>query len=353
MKHLKRLHVVFISLVLISLLVATGVAESASAATKLKTTKINLTVNKTSKIVISGMIKGATYTYKSSNPKIATVTKAGVVKGIKPGTATITVNSIYKKKESRVGTMKVTVTSAKPTAIPTKKPTLAPTEAPVATPTVVPTQKPEPTPIPTDAKVIALTFDDGPNLTVTNVILNKLEKYDVVATFFLEGRKVNTSTKRNMQRILDLGSEIGNHSWDHPYFTKLTTEEMKKQVDDTNKIIFDMVGVTPKFFRPPYINVNDKVHKAIEMPFIAGVGASNEGAATPEQIAEDIIAKAKDGIIILLHDAPYAPNTPDSLDIIIPKLKEEGYVFVTVSQLFEHKGVDPNKKGQIWSQVTK
>lgn len=342
MKYLKKSTAVLCSILLICLMVATTVSENASAAAKLKSTKMNLTVNKTSQITINGKVKNATYTYKSSNTKIATVSKTGVVKGVKVGTAMITVNSTYQKKVTKVGTVKVTVKKA-------VKPTAVPTITPEVDPTITPTQAPEVT-----VKLVALTFDDGPSPNTTRDVLDKLKKHEVVASFFLLGKSITTNSKPIMERMLEMGCEINNHSWSHTNMTTLTAEEIKKEVEDTNQKIFEMVGVTPKFFRPPYIAVNATVYSSISLPFINGISCNDwDASVSAEKRAETVLSLVKDGSIILMHDSEGNKNTVKALDIIIPELKARGYEFVTVSQLFEYKGVDPNKKNMLWSQVTK
>jgi len=326
MKNFKRLAAVIFSLLLVCLFAVNGITKDASAASKLAVTSMKLTVNQTSKIVINDKNKKAAYTFKSSNTKVVTVSKSGEVKGIKAGTATITVNSTYNKKVSKVGSVKVTVKAAVP-------------KEPIDYST---------------AKLIALTFDDGPNLTTTPKVLDKLEKYGVVASFFLIGSKISDATKPVMERQLKDGCEINNHSWSHSYMTGMTADKIKKEIEDTNKKINDMVGITPKFFRPPYIAVNATMYSAIDLPFINGINGTDwDASVSAKKRADSILNQAKDGNIILMHDFDGNNNTVEALDTIIPELQKKGFVFVTVSQLFEYKGVDPNKENMIWSLVTK
>lgn len=128
MKNYKRFIALLSSFVLVAMIVFSGNPVVASAA-KLSSAKMNLTVNQTSKIKISNSNKKVTYTFKSSDTNVATVTKSGSVKGVNVGSATITVKSTLKKKISFVGTVKVTVkAAAKPTAVPTAAPTAAPAQ---------------------------------------------------------------------------------------------------------------------------------------------------------------------------------------------------------------------------------
>jgi peptidoglycan/xylan/chitin deacetylase (PgdA/CDA1 family) len=155
-----------------------------------------------------------------------------------------------------------------------------------------------------------------------------------------------------MKRELELGCDIDNHSWSHSNMTTLTAEQIKKEIEDTSNIIHDTVGVTPQFFRPPFILINDVMYDNIELPFICGINCLDwDASVTSEQRAEAILANAKDGDIILVHDFKDNYNTVNALDDIIQGLKDKGFVFVTISKLFELKGVDPKVRNKIWTNT--
>jgi peptidoglycan-N-acetylglucosamine deacetylase len=199
-----------------------------------------------------------------------------------------------------------------------------------------------------DDKVFALTFDDGPNTTTTPRVLDCLEKYNVVATFFLIGDHIDSTTESVMNRAVSLGCEIGNHSKTHSYMDKMTADQMKYEIKYTSDAIHRVTGKTPKFFRPPYIAVNDLMYKTIDLPFICGYNVTDwDPKVTPEERAQRVVEQAKDGAIVLLHDFDGNFNTVIALDSIIPKLKEQGYRFVTVSQLFKIKHVNPKAHAKI------
>ncbi|HHT96871.1 MAG TPA: polysaccharide deacetylase family protein [Clostridiales bacterium] len=204
----------------------------------------------------------------------------------------------------------------------------------------------------TNKKLVALTFDDGPNLTITPLILDKLETHGAIATFFLNGKYINDKTKEIMERQLKLGCELANHSWNHLDMKTLNKDEIKREVQKTNEIIYDKVGIEPAFFRPPYISVNDEMYDVIELPFINGINCNDwEPNFTAKERTEIILKKIKDGDIVLLHDFEGNDNTVNALDDIIEGLVEEEYNFVTVSQLFKYKNIDPNIKKKLWSNV--
>ena len=82
-----------------------------------------------------------------------------------------------------------------------------------------------------DVKYIALTFDDGPNATTTNDVIDKLEKYDIVASFFLIGNNINDESAKAVKRAYDLGCEINNHSRTHSNMTELSAEDIRAEFE--------------------------------------------------------------------------------------------------------------------------
>lgn len=192
-------------------------------------------------------------------------------------------------------------------------------------------------------KVIALTFDDGPNTTTTNEVLDKLEKYGIKASFFLVGNNITDESAKTVKRAYDLGCEINNHSRSHSNMTELSAEDIQAEYRYVDDKVFEITGEHTKFFRPPYIAVHQVMFDNIDVPFIAGIGASDwDDRMTAEKRAKTILKQAKDGDIILLHDMEGNSATVEALDTIIPELQAQGYKFVTVSELFEAKGITPD-----------
>lgn len=188
--------------------------------------------------------------------------------------------------------------------------------------------------------VIALTFDDGPNTTTTNQVLDLLVKYQVRASFFLIGNNINDESAKSVKRAYDLGCEINNHSRTHSYMDKMEAEDIKAEVQFVSDKVKEITGEPTVFFRPPYIAVNDTMYYSIDMPFICGVGCNDwDDSVTVERRLKMLNRTVKDGVIILLHDAQGNDKTVELLDTLIPRLLEEGYQFATVSELFEAKGV--------------
>ena len=205
----------------------------------------------------------------------------------------------------------------------------------------------------TSSKLIALTFDDGPSSTTTQ-ILDVLDKYGVKATFFLIGNQINSNTKSILQRQANSGHELANHSYSHSDMTTMSWSAIQSEINQTNNLIKSYTGQTPKFFRPPYISVNSTMYSAIDMAFIQGSMHNDwTGTSSASQIASSAVSSAKDGQIILLHDFNGNNNTVQALPTIIQNLKNQGYTFVTLSELFAAKGVNGNVDNKIWSTVTK
>lgn len=201
-------------------------------------------------------------------------------------------------------------------------------------------------------KVVALTFDDGPNTTTTNEVLDVLEKHKVVASFFLVGNNINDESAKSVKRAYDLGCEINNHSKTHGYMDKMTAEEIKAEFEYVDEKVLEITGEHTKFFRPPYIAVGDLMWENISVPFISGVGCNDwDNNVSVDRRVAVITKSVKDGGIILMHDAQGNSKTVEAIDKIIPALKEQGYKFTTVSGLFEAKGVTPVTQ-MIYSNVT-
>ncbi|MCV9900747.1 LysM peptidoglycan-binding domain-containing protein [Exiguobacterium sp. N5] len=200
----------------------------------------------------------------------------------------------------------------------------------------------------TTSKVVALTFDDGADGANTNKILDILAKNNVKATFFLTGSGANNHPQY-IKNIAAKGHQLGNHSYTHPDFTKLTATQMKSELDRTEALIKSLTGKTTKpIFRAPFGAVNSTV--------LSGVGASGYGytiqwnidtvdwkGLTASQINTKVQTNIKPGSIVLMHTGAGAPGTPLALPTMISQLKAKGYKFVTISQLLAYQNTSTNK----------
>lgn len=192
-----------------------------------------------------------------------------------------------------------------------------------------------------DKPVVALTFDDGPNTVTTVQVLNKLEEYGVTASFFLVGTNITDETKDIVKRAYDMGCEIDSHSKTHSYMNQMTADEIKEEISYVDDRLMEIIGKPAPFFRPPYIAVNDTMYQNIDKPFICGFGCDDwDPKVTIDERTERTLEQVQDGAIILLHDSYNNFKTVAALDKIIPALQEQGYQFVTVTELFNVKGVE-------------
>lgn len=202
-----------------------------------------------------------------------------------------------------------------------------------------------------EKKYIALTFDDGPSKDTTPALLEILKKYNVKASFFLMGRSITEETVKYAEMAYAMGCELCNHSENHKGMSSLSDEEIVEEVNIAEEKIKKITGKDTVFFRPPYIDYNNRMMELIDKIFICGDGAEDWVAEiSAEERFERITKQAKNGSVILLHDMEGNINTVKAVEMIIPKLIEEGYEFVTMSELFGKCGVKA-ERNVIYSNV--
>ncbi len=189
---------------------------------------------------------------------------------------------------------------------------------------------------------IALSFDDGPNTTITPRVLDLLEQHEIQASFFLIADNITPESARVARRAFEMGCDLENHSRTHGFMDKMTPEEVRREVRYCTEKIVDICGEAPAFFRPPYIAVNQALFDTVDLTFICGQGCEDwvpEVSAAKRE--RRILADAEDGQILLLHDMEGNVNTLEALKRVIPELKNRGCSFVTVPRLFREAGVTP------------
>ncbi len=183
-----------------------------------------------------------------------------------------------------------------------------------------------------EEKVVALTFDDGPSPFTTPKVLDALEKHQAKATFFIVGQMVRHREKI-LERIVADGNAIGNHTHRHAYHPDEATA--KDELRFCNQAIYRVVGFYPTLFRPPG-GVQDswtaRLAKSEGMASIIWTGSSADTATTsPEVVYKNVIAAARPGAIILMHDVK--EHTAAAVPAILDKLQKEGYRCVTVPEM--------------------
>lgn len=193
-------------------------------------------------------------------------------------------------------------------------------------------------------KLIALTFDDGPNYN-TNKVLDILEENNVPATFFVLGNRIK-GNENILKRMVSSKMEIGNHTFNHLLLTKYKEDKVKSEINNTSNLIFEVTGKYPTLFRPSYGSCNKMIRGVVDTPIIIwDIDTLDWKYHNSRRISSRVINKVKDGDIVLMHDIYSA--TANALEIIIPSLKSKGYTFVTVSDLFYYKNI-PLEKGKVY-----
>ena len=195
---------------------------------------------------------------------------------------------------------------------------------------------------PPGQKLVALTFDDGPNPPFTLQILDILDAYNVQATFFLIGKNVEAYPEL-ARKIVERGHQVGNHSYTHPDLLKLDREQVAQEIDATTAIIRSATGVSPRVFRPPHgfrdPVVLEKARERYLQVVQWSVMARDWRRPGAQVIADRIVQKVKNGSIILLHDGDGVNHGGDrsqsvaATELIIKKLHAQGYRFVSVDEL--------------------
>lgn len=193
----------------------------------------------------------------------------------------------------------------------------------------------------TAEKKIALTFDDGPSKQNTDQILSILKEYNIRATFFVIGENAEKDPDR-IRSIFDAGHEIGNHTYSHAYISKISQEELKKELTRTDDILKSITGSRPTVFRPPGGYYDDASLAVVDSMgyrvVLWSVDTRDWSIPKSEKIVSKVEERAGSGDIILFHDLEDKRlPTPEALKKIIPYLIENGYEFVTISELLDQE----------------
>ena len=199
----------------------------------------------------------------------------------------------------------------------------------------------------TKEKKIAISFDASWGDDRTDDILKILDKYNVKATFFIVGAWIDQYPDK-LKTMQQKGHEIGNHSNKHPIMTKISKEKMIKEIAITDAKIMAITGQATTLFRCPSGEYNNAVIETVEATNHYCIQWDADSIDWKEQGAEieynRIIKKTKPGSILLFHnDAKY---TPENLDKIIKKFKDQGYEFVKVSDLIYKNNYYINEAGK-------
>ncbi len=185
-------------------------------------------------------------------------------------------------------------------------------------------------------KRIALTFDDGPHPGYTDRLIQILGENHVHATFFVVGKQAALHPEL-VEKIFEAGHELANHSYTHRDLRTLTEQELVGELDKTHRLVESITEQKMKFFRPPGGQYNDHVvEEASNLNYtmaLWNVLPQDHLSPASGVILERVMKGAKDNMIVLLHSG--IENTVAALPEIIMELKDQGYLFVTLSELSE------------------
>ncbi|UHA74257.1 polysaccharide deacetylase family protein [Paenibacillus sp. 481] len=205
-------------------------------------------------------------------------------------------------------------------------------------------------PVPNDGnRYVCLTLDDGPDPTYTPLVLDLLAKHNAKATFFMIGKELEKHGD-TARRVRDEGHELANHTYTHPSIPTITSLEVRAEVIRTAALLEAITGKVDNLFRPPYGEYNDQNLRVLhDMGYRVVMWSEKLEMRDWESPGVDVLVEialkeAFNGGIMLFHDGGgnHRMQTVEALRIIVPRLTEQGYRFVTVSHLLEL--CKPNEK---------
>lgn len=206
-------------------------------------------------------------------------------------------------------------------------------------------------------KLIALTFDDAPNKTMESLItvfasFNERNPDCVArATFFCNGNRITAQTFPTLSMAYTMQMELGNHSYSHANLPTLPSRQIQEEIDKTNALLSRVDKRPTHLFRAPYGNIDERVLSYAQAPvFNWTIDTLDWLKQDEEYICEQVINGLFDGAICLLHDGILP--TVNALKILLPKLKEQGYQAVTLSELIKAQN-RTLKNGVEYVRVTK
>jgi peptidoglycan/xylan/chitin deacetylase (PgdA/CDA1 family) len=196
------------------------------------------------------------------------------------------------------------------------------------------------------SRLLALTYDDGPNDPYTWRLLDLLERHGVKATFFLIGRFVQQRPEI-ARAVVAAGHSIGNHTWSHPNLVFASAADARRQLQQTQQAIFDAAGVEPQLFRPPFGGrrpVTLRIARAMGLqPIMWNVSCYDWKAISADEIFGHAERQIRGGNVILLHDGEYHRIGVDrsrsiaASERILSRYQGDGYEFATIPEMMERQ----------------
>ena len=188
---------------------------------------------------------------------------------------------------------------------------------------------------PRDRRVIALTFDDGPDPVRTPALLDALAELEAPATFFLVGDVVDANADV-VRRIAREGHELGNHTYCHRYLPLARSRSVERELRATDRAVERATGVVPKLARPPWGGRSPwtvRAFRRLAKRVVLWDVNSNDWKGAPAQaVADRVLERARPGSIILMHEARDGGEvTIEAVRLLVPALRARGFELVTVS----------------------
>lgn len=182
-----------------------------------------------------------------------------------------------------------------------------------------------------EAPRIAITFDDGPSAHCTGRLLDGLKERNVKATFFLIGKNAKENPEL-VKRLFEEGHLIGNHTYSHVDIAKVSGDEAKKEILDTDEVIYSITGKHVEYMRPPFGIWQRSLELDLEvLPVMWSIDPLDWTTENVDEIVNKVVTEAEENDIILLHDC--YDSSVDAALRIVDILKEKGFEFVTVDEL--------------------
>lgn len=195
---------------------------------------------------------------------------------------------------------------------------------------------------PGDKKLVALTFDDGPDDKYTPQVMNILDRHDIKGTFFLVGSLIEKHPGV-VEELAAHGHQVAGHGWSHSNLKNLNRDQILSELDQTALSFRNVLGMEPLMFRPPYGGLSPDVMKeASALGYTSvmwNVDSLDWYSRSEDSILASALADTKRGSIILMHSAGVNLDaTLKALPELIYTLKSQGYIFVTVAELLGRSG---------------
>lgn len=194
------------------------------------------------------------------------------------------------------------------------------------------------------SRLLALTFDDGPNDPWTPRLLEVLARHQVHATFFLVGRYV-AKRPEIAQQVAAAGHAIGNHTWDHPNLIFVSPREVETQIKRCAQVLEQAVGSHSNLFRPPFGGRTPQALRVVRrcglVPVLWSVSGWDWEAKSAAEVENKVMGSVEGGEVILLHDGGHRQLGADrsytvtAVDHLIARCRDQGFQFVTVPEMMK------------------